>query len=156
MPTTKPRITITLTEEQHQLLQALAGFQGASMSSIVVELLETAVPVLGRVVAVMEAASKAPQEMLNGLKESMERAEGTVVAQMQGHMDQMDAFAKMANEAAVRLAPPATRPARAPSTRRAQQIQPPLTNRGVRITQNSPISPMKKSISASKKVGAKK
>ena len=156
MPTSKPRITITLTDQQHALLQAMAGYQGGSMSSIVVDLLETALPVMERIVLVMKAASAAPQEMLDGLKESMERAEAQVLDQMQGHMGQLDIFVKEASEAAVGLAPPAQRPTSKALPRRRAAAKPPTSNRGVRITDNSSIPPMKTSISTAKRSGVKK
>jgi uncharacterized protein (DUF1778 family) len=159
MPTTKPRITITLTDHQHELLQQLAGYQGASMSSIVVDLLETAVPVMERIATVMKAASTAPQEMLHGLRESMERAESLVVSQMQEHIGQLDIFvqeAAAAGETDVTRSGAPGSPAAAASSQVRKKPRPPTSNRGVRITENSPIPPMKKSISTAKRSGVRK
>lgn len=159
MPTTKPRITITLTDRQHALLQAMAGFQGSSMSSIVVGLLDTAVPVMERIVTVMRAAASAPQEMLDGLKESMERAEATVLDQMQEHIGQLDIFVQEAAAAggtAVTRSAAAGGTAAAVSARVPRKPRPPATNRGVRITADSPIPPMKSKTSSAKRVGQKK
>ena len=57
MPTIKPRITITLSEEVHETLQGLSVLQGRSMSSIVAELLETVHPVHRKVLAALRQAS---------------------------------------------------------------------------------------------------
>jgi hypothetical protein len=141
MPTTKPRITITLTEHQHALLQTLSGYQGESMSSIIVDLLETALPVLERIAVIMKAASEAPQEMLVGLRGSLERAEANVLNQMQEHMGQLDIFLQEAGGGVGGArALPAPSPASAPSPTKKK---PPTSNRGVRITATSPSSPMK-------------
>lgn len=157
MPTAKPRITITLTNQQHELLQSMAGYQGGSMSSIVVELLETALPVMERIVSVMKAASTAPQEMLDGLKESMERAEVTVLNQMQDHMGKLDVFVKEATAGGTGVTRSGAlgSPAVAASSR-SRPKKPPTSNRGVRITTDSPIPTMKTPVSASKRAGAKK
>jgi uncharacterized protein (DUF1778 family) len=149
MPTTKPRITITLTEEQHVLLHTLAGYQGESMSAIVVDLIQTAVPVMERIAIVMKAASTAPQEMLDGMKQSMERAEAQLISQMQGHIDQLDAMTKNTAGAAVGMARPAARATPA-LPRRTSAARPPTSNRGVRITTDYPRSPMKPSVSEKK------
>ena len=125
------------------------------MSSIVVELLETALPVMERIVTVMKAASTAPQEMLDGLKESMERAEVTVLNQMQGHMSQLDIFVQEATAAGGTGVTRSGAPAPVAASPAPTTKKPPTSNRGVRITPNSPIPPMKKSISAAKRVGAK-
>jgi uncharacterized protein (DUF1778 family) len=155
MPTTKPRITITLTEHQHALLQTLSNYQGESMSSIIVDLLDTALPVLERVAVVMKAASEAPQEMLTGLRQSMEKAEAVVVGQLEGHIEQLDSFVLAAAEGRgeARSGTPVTSAAASTSRTKAN---PPTSNRGVRITTGSPIPPMKKPVSASKRSGVKK
>lgn len=56
MPTIKPRITITLPEEVYQTLQGLSAFHDRSMSSIVVELLETVHPVHRKVLNALRQA----------------------------------------------------------------------------------------------------
>ena len=58
MPTNRPRITVTLTEHQHDVLQRLARHTGQSMSSIVGGLVETTEPVLERTVVILTAADK--------------------------------------------------------------------------------------------------
>jgi uncharacterized protein (DUF1778 family) len=155
MPTAKPRITVTLTEHQHDLLQTLSGYQGQSMSSIIVDLLETAVPVLERIAVVMKAASEAPQEMLTGLRQSMEKAEAIVVGQLEGHIDQLDIFVKAAAEGRdeARSGTSVTSAAASPSP---TTKRPPTSNRGVRITADSPIPPMKKPVSLKKRSGVEK
>jgi uncharacterized protein (DUF1778 family) len=67
MPTSKPRITLTISEQQHELLQSLADLQKVSMSSIVVDLLDTTMPVLARLVSILKSAAEAPQSVLDEL-----------------------------------------------------------------------------------------
>ncbi len=124
------------------------------MSSIIVDLLETAVPVLERIAVIMKAASTAPQEMLDGLRGSLEKAEANVLNQMQEHMGQLDIFLQEAAGGVVGARAPSA-PAAA-SSRSRPKAKPPTSNRGVRITANSSISPMKTSISTAKRSGVKK
>lgn len=92
MPTAKPRITITLEPEQHALLQRLAKLQRASMSSLVVELVDTVCPVLERVCDTIEAAHGVKGEALEGLKRSAEQAEAAMGVQLVEVLGQFDAF----------------------------------------------------------------
>lgn len=96
MPTSKPRLQVTLTTAQHELLMRLAKLQGRSMSSIVSELFEQVLPVLERVAVVLQAAVRAQESMKQGLRESTEQAERDLrphVAAALGQLDllQMDA-----------------------------------------------------------------
>jgi uncharacterized protein (DUF1778 family) len=143
MPTNKPRITITLSDEQHELLHALAELQKVSMSSIVVELLDTSLPVLERLVSILKAAAAAPQSVLDGLRKSLEGAEENVLGKQADVMAQFDLLAAAVGAGDARertLAPTAAATGR-------KTPRPPPTNRGVRIpsktTKTHAISPMK-------------
>lgn len=124
MPTAKPRITITLSDQQHATLATLAKFQKCSMSSIVVDLVETTLPVLERLCAVLENAAGAPQAVLDELKRSAEHAELDVAAMQHsvlGHLDQLVTSS---------AAPGVTAQAGA----RGAAAKPPTSNRGVSFT----------------------
>ena len=54
MPTSKPRITITLTEEQHAILRRISAAGGQSMSSVVSEFMLTAQPALERMAVTLQ------------------------------------------------------------------------------------------------------
>ena len=54
MPTSKPRITITLTEEQHAILRRISGASGQSMSSVISEFMLTAQPALERMAVALQ------------------------------------------------------------------------------------------------------
>jgi uncharacterized protein (DUF1778 family) len=132
MPTTKPRITITLSQHQHDLLGAMANAQKVSMSSIVVELLDTAVPVLERVMDLINAAKRAPQEALDELKRSLDRAEHHVLGMQQEAIGQLDLLVKEAGGMGeAHRGSPVTA---ASKRRRPATPKPPTSNRGVRIS----------------------
>jgi hypothetical protein len=139
MPTAKPRITITLSDKQHAVLASLAKIQKVSMSSIVVDLVATTLPVLERLDAVLANAANAPQAVLDEFKRSAEEAENQVFSMQGSVMDHLDLLVSKsgasgaAAQAAVREAPP---------------TRPPTSNRGVSFTSPGSkigsISPMKK------------
>lgn len=90
MSTTKPRITITLEPQHHELLQRMAAYQGQSMSSIVVELVESVAPVLERVCAAIEAARKAQAGVKENLVRVAEDSERAAMPHLQAVMGQLD------------------------------------------------------------------
>jgi hypothetical protein len=148
MPTLKPRITITLTDEQHEVLSEVAKGQKVSMSSIVVDLLDTAIPVLKRVADLVQAAQKAPQEALAQLKLSLGRAEDEVRGMQDDVLGQLDSLVK---EAAGDGDARRRTPARAASFQSAAVAKPPSSNRGVRKPTTHKTSVSKAGASQNKK-----
>ena len=141
MPTLKPRITITLTDEQHATLQALAQLQGVSMSSIVVDLVDTTLPVLQRLVSVLQNASQAPKAVLDGLSASLSEALGDAKGHGDAVMGQLDLLVRLSEGGGAGASALAGVPVPPP------EPKPPTSNRGVRNvpprSKNQPISPMK-------------
>lgn len=140
MPTAKPRITVTLTEQQHAVLSSLAGLQKVSMSSIIVDLLDTTLPVLERLAGVLHNASTAPQNVLDELRRTAQSAENEVAAMgpaVMGLLDEMLDLSEGAEDEA-----------RLRGTAPVPEGRPPTSNRGVRNTvpasKIAHISPMKK------------
>lgn len=98
MPTAKPRITITLTEQQHQVLSSLSRHQKISMSAIVVDFLESTMPVLERLSEVLEHAANAPQSVRDQIRQSAEDAEkeyGHLPAKIQDQLALMSSFVSL-------------------------------------------------------------
>lgn len=56
MPTSKPRIAVSLEPAQYETLRALAAMQGRSMSAVVAELIDATHPVFERLVALLAHA----------------------------------------------------------------------------------------------------
>jgi hypothetical protein len=78
LATKLPRVNVTLTLEQYALLSRLAEYQERSRSAVLVELLETVMPVFERVVVMAEAAGRANLQAIEGFRRSMERAQGDI------------------------------------------------------------------------------
>lgn len=112
MPTAKPRITIMLEPRSYEVIKRLSAAGGESMSSIVAEFVNVALPSLERVVLVLERARAAPKEVSAGLRAAVERAERDMLPAMSDALGHYDLFMEEA-EAATR--PKRTRPARARS-----------------------------------------
>lgn len=92
MSTTRPRITITLTDHSHEVLRRLSASSSQSMSSIVAEFVDMALPSLERVVVVLERARTAPEEVRAGLAASVARAERDMMPHLMESIDQVDMF----------------------------------------------------------------
>lgn len=132
MPTAKPRITITLSDDQHRVLSNLSRLQKVSMSSIVVDFLDTAFPVLERLSAVLENAATAPQSVLDELKRAAEQAEHDAIGHGEAVRGQLD-FLVAASAGSAALRELDAEPAEA-----APVDRPPTSNRGVRISAPPP------------------
>nr|CRY96433.1 hypothetical protein [uncultured prokaryote] len=142
LPTLKPRITITLNEHQYAVLSSLSGLQKASMSSIVVDLLDTTLPVLERLADVLQNAVSAPQNVLDEIRRTAQIAERDI-AQMgspiTGLLDEL--LVKTSGMETYRPRPSAA------GTDSIPDAKPPTSNRGVR---NAPPASENRSISSSK------
>lgn len=141
MPTAKPRITITLTEHAHAVLSTLAAAQKVSMSSIVVDLVDTTLPVLERLAQVLQNAAVAPQSVLDELRRTMVTAEGDLIGMQDTVLGKLDDL--VLGSGGARAGDAIAAPARVPPA-----VRPPTSNRGVRNTSPTSkipqISPMKK------------
>lgn len=98
MATTKPRVNVTLEPHRYELLKRLAALQGVSMSYLISDLLDTVAEPLERVCVVLEAASKAPQNVKEGLRTALDKAEREFLPRAAEVMDQADLFFAVATE----------------------------------------------------------
>ena len=95
MPTNKPRITITLTEEQHDILSTVAQLQDVSMSSIVTDLIETTMPSFQRMAVMLEMAQQAHSSLLRELGVSLEDATRAIAPEAEIDSRQFDLLDSM-------------------------------------------------------------
>lgn len=92
MSTTKPRITVTLEPHTHEVLSRLSAVGGESMSALVSQFVQIAIPSLERLVVVLERAAVAPKEATAGFAASVERAERTLLPALMGAQKMGDLF----------------------------------------------------------------
>ena len=79
MPTTNPRINVTVSQSLYQLTGDLARLQRVSRATVLRELLEASEPALRQVVAMLEAADEVTTEMKGKLSADLDRALGLAV-----------------------------------------------------------------------------
>lgn len=75
MPSTNPRIALTVPLHRYDMLKRLAALQGVSMAGVVTGILDECYPVLERVCTVLEKAKHAQASSLDGIREAMAQAE---------------------------------------------------------------------------------
>jgi hypothetical protein len=148
MPTSNPRVNVTLSPSLDNLLCRLAALQGVSKSSVLRELLETSEPALQRVVALMDAAAAAKPSMLRDLANSLDKAQSTLEGNLGEALRGFDgATADLVSQAeAVR----GRRRGRAPVARErggSLALQnPPASNRGVKSRETASSSPVPRQV----------
>lgn len=126
MATTKPRITITLTKRQHEVLRSISESSGKPMSAFLMELIDGSMPMLERMAVAFQkihAAQTAERKRYAAELEETQSALEPIVQQVVGQFDLF--MSKVESRAgAVTDAAPA-----APARRTAARSSP-LTNRG--------------------------
>lgn len=90
MPTLKPRVNVTLEPQTHTVIERLAFLQGRTRGAVIADLLDSIAPVLGRTVALLEAAASAPQQVKDGLRSVVEGVHSELLAKSGGTNEQMD------------------------------------------------------------------
>ena len=93
MATDKPRITITLTEEQYAVLQRLSTLQKVPKSRIVTDLVAEVTPVLEKVADALSVAMRAQENVKVNLRRVVEEAEQDFRPIVSQVLNQFDMFA---------------------------------------------------------------
>ena len=145
MATTNPRITITLTERQHEILRSLSSSSGQSMSSYVVEFLDMALPTLERMAVAMQAISQSKEAQIGRIRKQLDEAQAVFEPLAALAVSQSDLFWGRIEEAA--QAGPETGASPAPG-QRARKPKSPPTNRGVTPTPGKPVKPKPRAASS--------
>lgn len=127
MATTKPRITITLTHRQHEVLRAISENSGQSMSTFVTEIVELSLPTLERMAETFRKIKSAQDEQKKRIADELEQAQAAVEPVLDQVMGQFDLFLSRVEEAVGVGAPDARERAAAPTPTAALA---PDTNRG--------------------------
>jgi DNA-binding MarR family transcriptional regulator len=145
MATTKPRITVTLTESQHRVLRALSEYSGQSMSSYISEFLTAAEPTMERMAATFQRIRQANDQRRQQIVAQLEEAQAVFEPLAMSVIDQADLFLGRLEEAATG-APPVRDSAR---TERTGDAPAPSTNRGVTPLSPKPLKPAPRKASRS-------
>ena len=90
MATDKPRITITLNPHVYATLKRMSELGKQPMSTIISELLDAVHEPFMRTVALLDAASQAPKQVKDGLRQSFETVERELYGVVGYSVAQMD------------------------------------------------------------------
>ena len=131
MPTAKPRLSMTLSDQQYATLRRLSAANGQPMSKIVAELFDVALPVLERTVVVLEAASRMRGQVPEALRTSLEKAEAEALAAVESNVGNLDLFVRDFEGATAQAAAQG-----APQGRRARASTPVPSNHGGQVAES--------------------
>lgn len=99
MPTTKPRVQVTLEPETHNIIERLAALQGRTRGAVIADLIDSVAPAIGRTVALLEAALEAPEKVKQGLLEAVTAAHAEIASfageghqRLDSFMEELSAF----------------------------------------------------------------
>ena len=155
MATTKPRITVTLTQRQHDVLRVISDCGGQPMSAFISDMLEQALPVLERMAESFRKIKAAQDEQKKRIVEELEQAQAEVEPVLEQVLGQFDLFmAKIEQAAGAAPAGSEATPAAAPAA-----ASTPATNRGVTPSPSHPPKRPRRKASepiSSPKVSSKK
>lgn len=82
MPTLKPRISITLEDEDLAILDRFAAASGTPRASVIAQMVHSASPELERAARMMEAANAAPSQMLQKVRSDLAAATDAVTGSL--------------------------------------------------------------------------
>lgn len=92
MATAKPRITVTLTKQQYDVLRAISEYGGESMSNFIGDLLEQSLPVLERMAEAFRKIRQVQDEQKKRISEELTDAQNTIEPVFENMIGQFDLF----------------------------------------------------------------
>lgn len=149
MSTSKPRITVTLTDRQHEVLRSISVSSGQSMSSLLGEVIETTLPVFERMAVTFQHIKRAREEERAKIAKTLDEAQDAfepIAASLVGQFDMF--MGRLESGIASTAAEPRGAGGALP------QPKTPPTNRGVTPSRAKPSKPnngkASRSVSASR------
>lgn len=130
MATTKPRITVTLTQRQHDVLRIISECGGQSMSAFISELLEQSLPVLERMAQSFRKIKAAQDEQKKRIADELDQAQSDIEPVLDQVLGQFDLFMTRIEQTATSAA---TTP-RGEGVPALGALPAPVTNRGATRT----------------------
>lgn len=152
MATDKPRITISLTQEQYNTLHRLSTLQGMPMSRLVSDLVAEVAPVLDKVADALAIAVKAQENVKVNLRRVVTEAEEDFRPIFTQAMNQFDMFAGQLENMMAGAESEPTRGAQATGDG-SGSADPQLVITGVRKSQRDPVRGINEGQGVIKKAG---
>lgn len=100
MATVKPRITVTLTQRQYDVLKVISDCGGNPMSAFITEMLEVSLPTLERMAATFQQIKYAQDKQKTKFAEVLNEAQVALEPIAMSALDQFDLFLGNVAEAA--------------------------------------------------------
>jgi hypothetical protein len=134
MPTTNPRLMVTISPEQDRLLGELARFQGRAKSSYLRELLDGAEPLLGALLPVLRVHAATIEGQPVAMRDVVSRVFSGAFGDDPVQLDLVEAMVRLAEHD-----PEAGTARPAPSGAREERTAPPpSSNTGVSFAAHAP------------------
>ena len=130
MATTKPRITVTLTQRQYDVLRVISECGGQPMSAFISELMEQSLPVLERMAETFRKIKHTQDEQKKRIVQELNQAQAEAEPVLDQVLGQFDLFC-----ARVESAAGAGEPQRSEDCTALAARSTPVTNRGVTPSQ---------------------
>ena len=92
MATQKPRITVTLTQRQHDVLRSISESSGQPMSAFLSEMLEVSMPTIERMAVTFQKIKQAQSVERDKYLQSMDETQTVLEGIAQQAMGQFDLF----------------------------------------------------------------
>jgi predicted DNA-binding protein len=147
MATTNPRITVTLTRRQHEVLRSISDNSGKPMSGFIHEVLEESLPVLERMAETFRKIKEVQDEQRRRISHDLDQAQQQIEPVIAGVLGQFDMFMTRVEQAVG--ASPNGAPRRAVG-KPSKPALTPVTNRGVTPTLSHPSKPLRRKASGGK------
>ena len=133
MATTKPRITVTLTQRQYDVLRVISECGGQPMSAFISELMEQSLPVLERMAETFRKIKHTQDEQKKRIVQELNQAQAEAEPVLDQVLGQFDLFC-----ARVESAAGAGEPQRSEDCTALAARSTPVTNRGVTPSPSNP------------------
>lgn len=98
MPTTKPRVHVTLEPHTHDVIERLATLQGRTRGAVISELLDSVAPAISRTVKLLEAAASAPETLKDNLRSVVEGAQADYARAVGDSSKQLEILTNQLND----------------------------------------------------------
>lgn len=141
MATTKPRITVTLTPRQHEVLRVISECGGQPMSTFISEMLELSLPTLERMATSFQKIKAAQDQQRRRIVEELDEAHAAIEPIVQATVGQFDLFMTRLEHAAGVADAPARSGARTDAADAPAADAAPSTNRGATHGRGKPGKP---------------
>lgn len=98
MATEKPRVAVTMEQEEYEMLSAFAARQGMSRGAVLRDLWLMASPVMVRVLKLLEEAERAKDSVRDGIRQAAIDAEAQMMPMAREALSNFDLFEEAIRE----------------------------------------------------------